>query len=219
MLLDAQLKLERARTDFKNRHAVTAVNITKRNSRRAYERVYGDDRLLSEYLAPVRMEFYAEVAEMVAPLCAQGSVVDIGCGAGNLLQEVVERAAPIRAVGVDYTVAGVQRAKRAVPQGEFHASSLYELDLADEFDVVLCTEVLEHLSRPDEAMRVLVRLCAGTGVIVITVPDGELDDWAGHRNFWSESELGEFLRNYGCVEISRTKSDAMSLLARVRPVA
>ena len=214
-----QLWVDRARTDFRNRHAVNAVNITRRNNRRAYERVYGDDRLLGEYLAPVRLEFYKEVAEVVAPLCSRGSVIDVGCGAGNLLQEVVERAAPKRVIGVDYTVAGVRRAREAVPNGEFHVSSLYELDLAEKFDLVLCTEVLEHLSKPGEAMRLLVRLCANSGVIVITVPDGDLDDWAGHRNFWSEPELADFLGLYGDVEISRTQSDATSLLASVRPSA
>lgn len=198
---------------------MNAVNITRRNNRRAYERVFGDDRLLGEYLAPVRLAFYEEVADVVAPLCSQGSVIDVGCGAGNLLHEVVERAAPERVVGVDYAASGVQRAREAVPSGEFHVGSLYDLHLAETFDVVLCTEVLEHLSRPDDAMRLLVRLCASSGVIVVTVPDGELDDWPGHRNFWSEPELADFLGRYGDVEISRTHSDAMSLLARLRPSA
>jgi 2-polyprenyl-3-methyl-5-hydroxy-6-metoxy-1,4-benzoquinol methylase len=217
--LNLQFRLQRAQTDFKNRRAETAANITKRNNRRAYERVYRDDRLIGEYLEPARLAFYEEVAAMVAPNCSGGAVIDIGCGAGKLLQDVVGRATPARVVGVDYAVAGVERARRAVPSGEFHSCSLYELDLQETFDVVLCTEVLEHLSKPEAAMRILVRLCADDGVIVITVPDGEYDSWAGHRNFWSEPELVRFLAPHGEVEVSRLRSDPTSLLARVRPGA
>ena len=208
--------LLRRRTDFKTRRAATAPNITRRNTRRAYERVYGDDRLLNEYLAPARVAFYVEVAEIVATERPR-SVVDVGCGTGNLLREVVERAAPDRVVGIDYAAAGVRRAQRLVPSGEFHAQSLYSVILAETFDLVLCTEVLEHLNDPRGAMDLLMRLCATSGTIVITVPDGAQDEWEGHRNFWSEGELEDFLQKYGDVEISRMHADPMSLLAFVRP--
>jgi hypothetical protein len=66
-------------------------------------------------------------------------------------------------------------------------------------------------------MRILVRLCGDDGVIIITVPDGEYDSWVGHRNFWSEPELVSFLGRYGEVEVSRMRTDSMSLLALVRP--
>lgn len=215
--MDLELRLQRTRTDFKNRRADTTANITRRNNRRAYERVYGDDRLLGQYLDPQRLVFYEEVAEAVAPFCPQKSVVDVGCGAGSLLREVVDRAAPARVVGVDYTDAGVWRARRCVPEGEFHARSLYELDLAETFDVVLCTEVLEHLSKPEVAMQLLRRLCAPSGVIFVTVPDGAVDSWSGHRNFWSESELLEFLGRYGDAKVSRMTSEPLSLFGRVYP--
>jgi 2-polyprenyl-3-methyl-5-hydroxy-6-metoxy-1,4-benzoquinol methylase len=214
--LRKQRELRSAFIDFRNRHDARASNITRKNTRRAYERVYADDGLLGEYLAPERVEFYEEVAEICAsrrPL----SVIDVGCGAGNLLHAVVEKTSAHRVVGIDYAQAGIERARQLVPSGEFHARSLYELDLAETFDVVLCTEVLEHLSDPDAAMRVLAGLCAHNGTMVITVPDGAADSWEGHRNFWTESELVEFLRDYGAVQVSRMRLDEASLLAVIKP--
>lgn len=214
--LQKQLELQNRYTDFKNRRAETAPNITRRNTKRAYERLYRDDRLLDEYLTPTRLDFYAEVST----LCAEqrpNSVVDVGCGSGHLLRAVVEAAEPERVVGVDHASGGVRRAKELVPGGEFHCASLYDLDLDEAFDLVLCTEVLEHLSRPDAAMQVLAGLCSESGVVVVTVPDGEQDDWEGHLNFWSADELAVFLEQYGEVEITRMSSDRLSLLARVRP--
>jgi 2-polyprenyl-3-methyl-5-hydroxy-6-metoxy-1,4-benzoquinol methylase len=213
---EARLSFQRVQTDVKNRRAETAPNITRRNTRRAYERVYGDDRLLSEYLAPGRVAFYTELAE-IAAMHRPRSVVDVGCGPGNLLRAVVEKAAPERVVGIDYAAAGVRRAKELVPSGEFSAQSLYDVRTTETFDLVLCTEVLEHLRDPETAVDLLVRLCASSGTVLITVPDGAQDEWEGHRNFWSQAQLEDFLRPRGSVDVSRMRADPMSLLAVVRP--
>jgi len=214
--IETLLALQRVRTDFRNRRARTVPNIARRNNRRAYESIYGDDSLLSEYVGPEREAFYEEVAEISAQE-APRAVIDVGCGAGNLLRSVVEKTTPDRVVGIDYATAGIRRAKQLVPSGDFRAESLYDVDLDEKFDLVLCTEVLEHVRDPEGAVEVLVRLCARPGAIVITVPDGAQDSWEGHRNFWSEPELETFLSHYGKVEISRMSSDAISLLAVVRP--
>ena len=48
------------------------------------------------------------------------------------------------------------------------------------FDLVLCTEVYEHLTRPEDAVRELARVCRG--IIVGTTPNHSLytDDQLGH---------------------------------------
>jgi SAM-dependent methyltransferase len=216
--IETGLALQRARTDFKNRRARTVPNIARRNNRRAYERIYGEDSLLSEYLAPERIAFYEEVAE-ISVRERPRAVIDVGCGAGHLLRSVIEKASPEpeRVVGIDYTSAGIERARELVPSGEFRTESLYDLDSVETFDLVLCTEVLEHLRDPKKAVEVLVRLCARAGAIVITVPDGAQDSWQGHRNFWTKSELEHFLSHYGRVEISRLGKGEVLLLAVVRP--
>jgi 2-polyprenyl-3-methyl-5-hydroxy-6-metoxy-1,4-benzoquinol methylase len=214
---EARLAWQRFRTDFKNRRAITVPNITRRNNRRAYERVYTDDRLMSEYLTSGRVDFYREVAEFCSLLRPQ-SVIDVGCGTGNLLHAIVKAVAPKRVVGVDYTRAGVMRARQLIPSGEFESRDIYTLECTDVFELVLCTEVLEHLADPDAAMQVLTRLCSSAGTIVITVPDGAEDTWEGHRNFWTESELEAFMRRYGCVEVLRMRRAERSLLAVVRPL-
>jgi SAM-dependent methyltransferase len=208
-----QLDVERTYTDFKNRHARTAPNLTRKNTRRAYNRVYGDDRLLGEYLVPERVVFYREIAEVARGFGA-GSVIDVGCGTGGLLRELVELTPYERVVGIDFAEAGIRRAAELVPAGEFHGASLYDLDLAETFDLVVCTEVLEHLADPEAAVERLVDLCAEGGAIVVTVPDGASDTWQGHLNFWGRPELEEFLGRYGDVEVRRIRGD---LLAVLRP--
>jgi 2-polyprenyl-3-methyl-5-hydroxy-6-metoxy-1,4-benzoquinol methylase len=216
--IEIGLALQRARTDYKNRRATTVPNIARRNNRRAYDRIYGEERLLSEYLAPERVALYNEVAEIAARERPR-AVIDVGCGAGNLLSAVLEKTSPepARVVGIDYAGAGIERARRLVPSAEFRTESLYDLEPVETFDLVLCTEVLEHLRDPQAAVEVLVRLCAPTGAIVITVPDGAEDSWEGHRNFWSKSELESFLSPHGAVEVSPMENVRIALLAVVRP--
>jgi len=53
--------------------------------------------------------------------------------------------------------------------------------------------VLEHLEAADVAIRRMLGVCRPGGTIVITVPDGRRDTFAGHFNFWTpESFRREF---------------------------
>ena len=44
----------------------------------------------------------------------------------------------------------------------------------DFFDVVLCTEVLEHVPRPQDALKELIRVLRPGGTLIITVPANSL---------------------------------------------
>jgi SAM-dependent methyltransferase len=200
--------------DFRNRHAVTARNITRRNSRRAYERVYRDQRLLDEYLAPARLRFYDEVADACAAFEPRW-VVDVGCGTGHLLAALSKRVELERAVGVDHAIAGLARGRELVPSAEFVQGDIYGLRLPETFDLVVCTEVLEHLRHPQRALETLVRLRADGGVILATVPDGRQDEFEGHVNFWGPDEFRALLSPFGEATVS-VMDDGGALLGTVR---
>jgi len=187
--------------DFRNRHAVTAPNIARRNTRRAYQRVYRDRRLLDEYLAPSRLRFYEEVADACAGFEPR-RVVDVGCGTGHLLAALSERIQLERAVGVDHAAAGLVVGRALLPAAEFVEADIYHLRLAEAFDLVVCTEVLEHLKGPERALETLARLCADDGVILVTVPDGRDDEFEGHVNFWGPDEFRALLSGYGDATVS-----------------
>ncbi len=138
--------------DFVNARAHTARNVTRGNSRSAYQRLYSSDKLLSEYLAPERLEFYDVVAAVAAGLEPR-SVVDVGCGTGHLLRALLDRREIAEAAGLDYAAAAIERARRLVPEGTFTVGDLHTFDAGRTFDVVLCTEVLEHVEDPGAARR------------------------------------------------------------------
>ena len=75
----------------------------------------------------------------------------------------------------------------------------------DTFDVIFCTEVLEHLVDPAAALRKLLRCLKPSGVLILTVPDGRIDQhpagairsdgsaYWGHINFWSPESWTLFI--------------------------
>ncbi len=196
--------------------------VTRPNTRRAYETLYRDPRLLQEYLAPLRLEFFKEVADLCAPL-RSARVMDLGCGTGHVLQALADAwqrsgVAPLPTLyGMDYTESAITRAKEVTPQGNFIIGSIYAVSCPNAFfDLILSTETFEHLDRPDQAMAEVVRICQPGGHVVMTVPDGEQDNWEGHVNFWTTTTLHEFLGRWLYVMEIRRVDEGRVLMAFLR---
>ena len=72
-------------------------------------------------------------------------------------------------IGLEYTREAIDIAKAANQEISFVQGDIYAIPFEkNEFDLVLCTEVLEHLERPDRALRELTRVASHT--ILLTVP-------------------------------------------------
>jgi SAM-dependent methyltransferase len=96
-------------------------------------------------------------------------VLDVGCGGGLALGELRERFAPSALAGVDSDVALVEQARQAHPGVDVHVGDATKLELADgSFDLVLCHQLLHHLSAPAEALAEIHRVLAPGGVLLLT---------------------------------------------------
>jgi len=102
------------------------------------------------------------------------SVLDLGCGPGNLL----ERLEGARVVGLDLSdyLLAQARARVAGRAGfEVLKGDAEHLPFPDaSFDRIVCSEVLEHIEKPDAAMREMRRVARPGARVVITVPNETL---------------------------------------------
>ena len=104
------------------------------------------------------------------------SVLDVGSGTGEFLIDVACTVANVRAVGIDPSAAlidvGRSRAEIAGVRIAFVRGDAEHLDFRDaSFDRVNCSRVLQHLERPEAAVKEMARVLASGGRIAIFEPD------------------------------------------------
>ncbi|HMF56823.1 MAG TPA: class I SAM-dependent methyltransferase [Pyrinomonadaceae bacterium] len=110
---------------------------------------------------------YSMVARALTERRVGGTLVDVGCGEGSLLQF-------IRHLFSDYTGVDAVRYEGFPGGAKFEQTNLDDnhVPLADGLaDVVAAIEIIEHLENPRAFMRELVRLAKPGGWVVVTTPN------------------------------------------------
>jgi SAM-dependent methyltransferase len=131
------------------------------------------------------------IKEMIRPLEFR-SVLDVGCGQGAFLQELQSEFPSIKPYGIDISSAAVELARQRVPQGHFYVMDITKKSLNEQCDLIVCSEVLEHISDDIAALRNLKQM---TGkYVLISTPQGRM------RKF--EKQVGH-VRNYAPGELVR----------------
>jgi len=117
------------------------------------------------------------------------SVLDVGCGEGHLARVLLDRFPGVAYTGLDPSSAAIEAAKARCPAASFRVAGVEALD-ADpaRYELVVCSEVLEHLSDPTQAMARLQARCSGAALL--TVP---WEPWFQLANL----ARGKYLRGLG----------------------
>ena len=96
-------------------------------------------------------------------------VLEVGCGAGHVLQEFADTAR----TGLDLSTTMLERARRRLGESvRLLRGSAEQLPFANaSYDVVLCTEVLEHTQHPEQVISELMRVAAPGARVVVSIPN------------------------------------------------
>ena len=94
--------------------------------------------------------------------------LDIGCGRGDLLREVMDKWQPTALCGADPIDWLADDLRANVSFHALPAEGIDDLPIADR---VLLVEVIEHLEAPWSALRKAARLVAPGGRIVVSTPN------------------------------------------------
>ncbi len=113
--------------------------------------------------------FYNSLIKVVTPLHVK-NVLDVGCGEGFSLNKLNENNIGEKLEGIDYSKEAISIGKKLFPNLSLKQGNIYDLPYKDNtFDLVLCTEVLEHLENPKKGLQEIVRV--SKKYILVSVPN------------------------------------------------
>ena len=158
-----------------------------------------------EYMSPGRIDSYYRFLRLCEEeISLDGkTIIDVGCCLGGLLDILSTRHTNTKLFGIDANPGFVEFTKFMCPVATVKLHNISEGSF-DNFDIIFCNQVLEHMARPECAIDNMLSMLNPNGLLLITVPDGRIDtqpaksfdpnsnSYAGHINFWS-SESWSFL--------------------------
>jgi SAM-dependent methyltransferase len=130
-----------------------------------------------------------------------GPTLEIGCGAGALIDDLVRRGFRCQAVETSPDACRLARTLHGNGSGaQIHSEPLS--GWGETFDYVLAFEVLEHIEHDHEALAQWWGWLKAGGYLLISVPAhwrrwSASDVWAGHYRRYEREGLADLLRRGG----------------------
>jgi len=98
------------------------------------------------------------------------SILDAGCGDGVNLKVLAGRPGT-DVYGVDYNPLRLERVRKEFPDAKIMNADLTSLRLDKKFDVILCSQVLEHIKEDEKVLKNLSGLLDNKGILIVGVPN------------------------------------------------
>ncbi len=151
--------------------------------------------------------FYRGLFELLGQIPPPHTVLEVGCGEGQVTAKLAQRFPSARVVGTDRSATILAKAREFHRGPEFRVMSVYDAGGSGPWELVVACEVLEHLAEPARALDALYRAAAGHVLVsvpreplwrVLNVLRGRywpaLGNTPGHVQHWSRATLIAFLR-------------------------
>ena len=129
-------------------------------------------------LNPVRLQYIRDQIDRHwqcdecgrTPLAGK-TAMDVGCGAGLLTESLARLGAKVTGIDAAPEVIAVAR-DHATAMGlaiDYRAADV--LDVAGQFDLITCMEVIEHVADPEAFVKALAKRLAPGGLLVMSTPN------------------------------------------------
>jgi len=175
--------------------------------------------------------FLDRVAQEIRRI-APRSVLEFGCGEGLLLQALETRGVRLQDyTGIDLRADAIAAARLLHPQRRFERADLFDWPgVPGGYDLVIASQVLEHLPEPGPALECLTGFTARW--LLLTVPDEpwfrllnflrgrdlrRLGNHPEHVNLWSLASFRSFVGQRADIARSYRAFPFSVVVARPRP--
>jgi len=145
-----------------------------------------------------RFRFVCAAIETAFPgkVPSELNILDVGCGsAAQLGVPLAQRGYLL--TGIDTHEPSIAKARELAhgsSNANFITGKVEDLD-SEQFDVIILSEVLEHVHEPEKLLKSSLQHLRGDGLVIVTVPNGygefEWDSWI-YRGIGFDRLVGKF---------------------------
>lgn len=119
-----------------------------------------------------RLKYFEEILRSREP----EQVLDVGCGTGEQVTIPLAKNFPkIQFLGVDTDESSVMRANRGNELKNLRFECIEDigkLEPETNYDIIVASEVIEHVENPAQFMAELKKRLSGDGALILTLPNG-----------------------------------------------
>lgn len=128
------------------------------------------------------------------------NLLDVGCASGWFLSRLALEYPTTRCIGLDVYEKAVEYGKKRYKHLKLVHADAHKIPFSDNsFDVVTCTEVLEHVIGPEKVLREIKRVLKPGGIAIIEMDTGNFLFsfiwylWSHLRNgVWKDAHIHAF---------------------------
>ncbi len=176
--------------------------------------VYNKNSSKNILVQSIMKRFYDSLWKLISMTNAN-EIHEVGCGEGYLTFMLAQSGIKVKASDLSYQI--IEKAKNHISKMDeklninFKVASIYDLKSPiDSTELVICSEVLEHLEFPEQALRKLAELAKP--YLLISVPREPLwrivnmmrlkylidfGNTPGHIQHWSKKKFLKLISNNG----------------------
>lgn len=175
------------------------------NTRRYWDRIYREELARGEN----RQHDYTALHDAILERVGTGSYLDVGCGTGDLLRKVA-RIPGIRPHACDLSPVAVEAVRSLCLEARVINLPHVPTEWRGRFDILTCTEVLEHLTDVDAALSAMAACLGPEGTLLVSVPDDCMhpEEFHEHMQSFDRERLEGLLgRRFREVEVLSVEGD------------
>lgn len=133
--------------------------------------IYGQKSLLGySYAYGSRRRNTLELVQQVAPVGS--TILDVAAAQGNFSLALAEMGYNVTWNDLREDLIGYVELKHERGSLDFAPGNVFDLHFPKPFDVILITEIIEHVAHPDAFLKKIGELVKPGGYVVLTTPNG-----------------------------------------------
>ncbi len=158
---------------------------------------------LSDFIRfnPGAMHRRRKILKLARKIPSFHSVLDVGCGLGEMLLSLTKEFPNVKDLtGVDLSSQTIAANSKKFPNLHFDSLNIEERALPKTFDLIVCSEVIEHLENRPKAYQNLTQMLAPGGHLILTCPSGKVfgtERYFGHVSHPTVKEIRTFAQSHG----------------------